>query len=235
MDKYKVNIEKFEGPLDLLLQLIEKEKLDITEVSLEKVTDQFLEYTKKLEDIEADNLADFLILASQLILIKSKALLPDLDVEDEEEISAKELALRLKEYKKFKDQSVKIDEIYKNNKISFEQEFSLTRGDVFAPGNNLNRDSLHETMLSIVSSINKFKDLKKKTVKQTISIKERIIELQEIISKKVNIKFENIIKSSQNKMEAVVSFLAMLELIKRKTITVNQDKIFGDIVIQKKQ
>ena len=90
MDKYSVNIEKFAGPLDLLLQLIEKEKLSITEVSITKIADQFLEYIEKLDEIEAENLADFLIMASQLILIKSRALLPDLKIEDGEEISAEE-------------------------------------------------------------------------------------------------------------------------------------------------
>ncbi len=234
MDKYKINIEKFEGPLDLLLQLIEKEKLDITEVSLEKVTDQFLEHIKKIEEIEAENLADFLIMASQLILIKSRALLPDLDIEDEEEISAEELAFRLKEYKKFKDQSQKIDEIYKNKQISFEQEFCLQKSDVFAPGRNLKLNSMHEAMKSIVLSISKFRDLAKKTVKQTISIKERIIDLQKMISKQINLEFRNIIKKSQNKMEAVVSFLALLELVKQQVVHVDQNEIFGDILLKKK-
>ena len=234
MDKYKVSIEKFEGPLDLLLNLIEKEKLDITEVSLKKVTDQFLEHIKEIEEIEAENLADFLILASQLILIKSRALLPDLDIEDEEEISAEELAFRLKEYKKFKDQAEKIDKIYKNNKISFEQEFCLQKSDVFAPGENLESKTLHQAMKSIVLSINKFKDLAKKTVKQTISIKDKIIDLQKIISREAKIKFKNIVEKSQNKMEAVVSFLALLELVKQQVVDVNQDKIFGDILLKKK-
>ncbi|NQV00469.1 MAG: segregation/condensation protein A [Parcubacteria group bacterium] len=234
MSKYKVNIDKFEGPLNLLLKLIEKEKLDITEVSLKKVTDQFLEHIKNLEEIDAENLADFLILASQLILIKSRALLPDLDIEDEEEISAEDLALRLKEYKRFKDQSRKIDEIYKNNKNSFEQEFCLQKSDAFAPGKNLRSKSLYEAMKLIVLSIRKFKDLAKKTVKQTISLKERIIDLQKIISKQAKLKFKNIIDKSQNKMEVVVSFLALLELVKQQIVDVSQDEIFGDILLKKK-
>ncbi len=234
MDKYKVNIEKFEGPLDLLLSLIEKEKLDITEVSLKKVTDQFLEHIKDLEEIEADNLADFLVLASQLILIKSRALLPDLDIEDEEEISAEDLAIRLREYKRFKEQSEKINEIYKNNKISFEQEFCLQKNNAFAPGKSLKLESLNIAMKSIVLSISKFKDLAQKTVRQTISIKERIADLQKIISTQVKLEFKNIIKNSQNRMEAVVSFLALLELVKRQIVNVNQDEIFGDILLKRK-
>lgn len=235
MDKYKVTIDKFEGPLDLLLRLIEKEKLDITEVSLKKVTDQFLEHIKALEEIEAENLADFLILASQLILIKSKALLPDLDIEDEEEISAEELALRLREYKRFKDQAQEVNEIYKNNKISFEQEFSLQKGDIFSPGKNLDVNSLHGAMSLIVASLDKFKDLAKKTVRQTISIKERIVELQKIISKEAEVRFRNIVKNSKNRLEAVVSFLALLELVKQQVIKVDQEEIFGDILLSKKE
>lgn len=234
MDKYKVSIEKFEGPLDLLLQLIEKEKLKITEVSLTKITDQFLEHIEKIEEIEAENLADFLIMASQLILIKSRALLPDLEVEDEEEVSAEELALRLKEYKKFKDQAQEINKLYKNNKISFEQEFYLKRVDIFSPGKNLTTDLLYQSMKSIVVSLNKFKDLAKKTVKQTISIKERIVELQKIISKEVRVKFKNILNKSKNRLEAVVSFLALLELVKQHVVEVDQGEIFGDIIAKKK-
>jgi segregation and condensation protein A len=234
MDKYKVNIEKFAGPLDLLLQLIEKEKLSITEVSITKIADQFLEYIEKLDEIEAENLADFLIMASQLILIKSRALLPDLEIENEEEISAEELALRLKEYKRFKDQAEKIDEIYTDSKISFEQEFYLQKNDLFSPGNNLGTNVLKEAMLSITLSINKFRELAKKTVKQTVSMKERIIELQKEISKEARVKFKNILSKSKNRMEAVVSFLALLELIKQQVVEVNQDEIFGDILFKRK-
>lgn len=234
MDKYKVNIDKFEGPLDLLLQLIEKEKLDITDVSLKKVTDQFLVYIKELEEIDAENLADFLILASQLILIKSKALLPGIEIEDDEEVSAEDLALRLKEYKRFKEQSEKINEIYKNNKISFEQEFCLQKNDIFTPGKNLKVGSLQNAMKTIVLSINQFKDLAKKSVKQTISIKERIVDLQRMVSKQAKLKFKNILKQSNNRMEAVVSFLALLELIKQQAVNVNQSEIFGEILLNRK-
>lgn len=234
MDKYKVNIEKFEGPLDLLLQLIEKEKLNITEISLEKVTNQFLEYINKLEQIEAENLADFLIIASQLILIKSRALLPELDLPGEDEISAEELALRLKEYKKFKDQAQKINEIYENNKVSFEQEFYLQKGNIFAPGKNLTDESLLGAMRSIFFSFSKFKELARKTVRQTVSIKEKIIYLQKLISKEAKIKFKNIVNKTKNKLDAVVSFLALLELVKQQVIEVDQKKIFSDIIFKRK-
>ncbi len=116
---YKVKLEQFEGPLDLLLELIEKEKLDITNLSLTKVADEYLSYIEDRENITLDSLASFLSVASRLILIKSRALLPLLKFSEEEEEEIKDLEYQLAEYKKFKDLSKKIGNIAGSSRTSF--------------------------------------------------------------------------------------------------------------------
>ncbi len=228
---YNIKLEKFEGPLDLLLELIENEKMDITEVSLSKVTDEFLKQLDNIENIEPSVLADFLYIAAQLILIKSRNLLPDLEVTEEEEISASELKKRLMEYKRFKDMSVRIGEMYKNNYRSYEQKFFVERKSVFHPGRHLNLKSLQFVLNNLVKKMVEFEELEKETIKETVSVKEKISYIRNLITKRVKIGFNEILTGSKSKTEAVVSFLALLELVKQKILNVEQEKLFGDILI----
>jgi segregation and condensation protein A len=231
---YVTKLEKFEGPLDLLLKLIEKEKMDITEVSLVAITDQFLEYLKELEEVNPGNLADFLVIAAQLILIKSKALLPDLEVEDEDEVSAEDLARRLREYKIFKEQAQVINGLYRNNNISFEQIVDTEKAPVFYPGKNVSLDILQKSMESLIVGLNKFKSLAETTVKQTVSLKEKIVSLQSMISREAEVKFGDVVKNSESRLDAVVAFLALLELVKQQAVEVEQNNNFGEITAVKK-
>jgi segregation and condensation protein A len=232
--QYQVRLEKFEGPLDLLLQLIEKEELNITEISLAKVTNQFLKYLNEIEKINPESLADFLVVAAQLILIKSKALLPKLALPEEDELSSEELARRLQEYKIFKDKSRELNKIYRDKCASFERQFQ-EETVAFYPGKNLSLNSLTNAILSLTEELNKFKALAQKTIKQTISIKMKINYLQEMISKELKIKFKSVLQKAKTKLEAVVSFLALLELVKQQIIKVEQDKTFGEIIVEKQQ
>jgi len=118
----KIKLEKFEGPLGLLLQLIESEEMDITQISLAKIADQYVDYIKSLDQINPDEMADFLVVAAKLLLIKSRALLPYLYPEEEEEID--ELGQQLKMYKEFLEASKKVEAIIKQEKFMFTREFS---------------------------------------------------------------------------------------------------------------
>ena len=123
---YRFKLEKFEGPLDLLLELIEKEELRITELSLAKVADQYLEYIKNNENIHLENLSDFLSVASKLILIKSRALLPVLQFTDEEEGEIQDLARQLEEYKRFKEASQVLSRLEdESGKLYYRQAFQM--------------------------------------------------------------------------------------------------------------
>jgi len=135
---YRVKIEQFEGPLDLLLSLIEEQKLDIIKLSLAAVTDQYLEHIKNNQEIHLENLSDFLSVAAKLILIKSKALLPMLKLTDEEEEEIEDLTVKLREYKKFKEASLKIGQLDKFKKISLSREGYWGVKAFFYPPDKLN-------------------------------------------------------------------------------------------------
>lgn len=229
---YKVQLEKFEGPLDLLLELIESEKLSITEVSLAKVCDQYLKYLEIAENIAPSNLADFLLIAAQLILIKSKAILPDFKLSEEEKVSSEELAFRLREYKKFKEAAKKIYQMYLSKNVCFEKQVH-DMPVAFFPGKNLNKESLAASFYDLLRVLKQFEELEKETIRETISIKEKIANLQSLISREVNVKFNTIIKQAKTKLEAIVSFLALLELVRQKIVNVMQKDEFGEIEIKK--
>ncbi|MDD3887740.1 MAG: segregation/condensation protein A [Patescibacteria group bacterium] len=230
---YKVKLEKFEGPLDLLLDLIEKEKMDITHVSLSKVTDDYLKYLESSEEINPSILADFLHVAAQLILIKSRNLLPEINLGTDEEVSAAELQERLMEYKKYKDLSLKIQELY-GKTISFEQKFSLQKIDAFYPGKTLDLKNMELVLTELLGRFEKLEVLEKKTIKKAVSIKEKIVYIKSLILKQAKFKFHDLIKNKKSKTETIVSFLALLELAKQHFLNIQQDKIFGDIMVDNK-
>lgn len=229
---YKVKLEKFEGPLDLLLDLIEKEKMDITQVSLFKVTDDYLKYLENSEEINPGILADFLHVAAQLILIKSRNLLPGISLDTSEEISVAELQARLLEYKQFKDLSLQIGELYGKN-VCFEKSFSLQKIDVFYPGKNLNLKSLESALNNLLGRFEKLEKLEQKTIKEIISVKEKITFIKNLIAKQVNLRFNDLIKNKKSRIEKIVSFLAILELSKQQFLNARQGDIFGDILINR--
>ena len=145
----QVRLQQFEGPLDLLLQLIEKEKLDIAEIALSNVADQYLEHLNNTQDIHPSNLAEFLYVASKLILIKSKALLPVLEFTEEEEEDIAELQMRLKEYRRFKEAAKKIHTIYNNPKKMISRESYSGFNQVFCPPEDLKAKNLSESLFGI--------------------------------------------------------------------------------------
>lgn len=229
---YRVKIEKFEGPLDLLLELIEKEKMDITEISLSNVADQFLKYIEEANIIDPSSLADFLSVAAKLILIKSKALLPELEMEEEDEESIEELKYRLQEYKRFKEAAQKIKSLYSNKDRLFEKAYIGKINTAFYPGDQLDQDRILLSARGLVNILDKFESLRQESVLETVSIKEKITDIQTMLSSQVEIKFTKIIEKSKSKVDAIVSFLALLELIKQKIISVSQKNNFEDIEIK---
>ena len=229
----KIKIEKFEGPLDLLLQLIEQEELDVIDISLVQVTNQYLEYLDQADHIEPANLADFLVIAAQLLLIKSRALLPHLEIDEDEELSADELSFRLQEYKKFRDISEKIKGIYFSRRHSFEQQYFHTGEKVFYSGDNLGSKILVVAFRKLIQVLEKQEKLQEETVQKTVSIREKITMIRTFISKDAKVKFGSLLNNASGKIDMIVTFLALLELIKQQTIKVSQDEQFGNILVEK--
>jgi segregation and condensation protein A len=226
---YHIKIEQFEGPLDLLLQLTEQEKLDITRVSLAKIADQYLAYIAEAKDITLAHLADFLSVAARLILIKSKALLPMLEFTEEEEGEIKDLEYQLAEYKKFKDASVKLALIFDGPLSSFSREGFLGMPALFYPPEKIVADDLKRAFAKILGEIPVVEKLEEEMVKEILTLEDKIVHLQEVLRERVQTSFAELVMNAKDKVEVVVSFLAMLELVKQRIINVEQNDLFAEI------
>jgi segregation and condensation protein A len=226
---YQCKLEKFEGPMDLLLALIEEEKLDITEISLARVADQYLEYIKNNEKIQLENLADFLGVASRLILIKSRSLLPTLELSGEEEEEIKDLEQQLLEYKKFKEAALKLGKMSQLGKICYSREgFSGVRA-IFYPPEDIGAFDLKKYFLSVLAEIPVIEKLSEEIVGEVITLEEKINDLQNVLRGRLEATFSDITSGAQDKTEVIISFLAMLEMVKQRIIDVNQEELFREI------
>lgn len=229
---FNVKIEKFEGPLDLLLQLIEDQKLDITRISLAEVADDYLEFIRNAESISLENLAEFVNIASKIILIKSRNILPTLEVTPEEEKEIKDLEQQLKLYKKFKEASDKIGFFLKRKERLFSRDYLLGVSTVFSPPKNVNVFDLKKTFQALIDRIVLPEKLPEEAVRDIITLEEKIGELQKTLEERVEIGFSQLKDSAKNKVEIIVSFLALLELVKQRIVLAEQNEIFSDIRIR---
>lgn len=230
---YQVKTEKFEGPLDLLLQLIESQKLEICELSLAAVTDQYLEYLKNLGQINHSEIAEFLAIASRLILLKSRALLPFFKLTEEEEEDIQDLQKRLEEYRKFKEFGKQIQTILKKRAFEFSREPYLSQTVIFYPPKNISPEILAEFFKTAVERLPKKEILEEEKITKTISLEEVIADIVSKIEERIERTFSEIIAGRASKTEIIVSFLAVLELTKRQIIRVKQETGFGEIIFAK--
>ncbi len=226
---FAIKTEQFEGPLDLLLSLIEKRKFLINDISLAKVTDDYLEYLKKLPQFSIPDSANFILIASTLVLIKSKSLLPALNLSEEEEMSIEELQERLRVYKILREATASLREHF-GRKIIFPKSTSKIINPVFSPAHDLSMKTLVIAMQSLLANLPKTEILPKKIVEKVISLEEMIDSLTKRIQNSLKMSFREFTKiSKEDKINVIVSFLAMLELVKQGIIDVTQSALFEDI------
>jgi len=230
---YHIHLEQFEGPLDLLLSLIEKEKLDITHVSLAKVADQYLKYLETEESISLDNLAAFLSVAARLILIKSRALLPIFEFSDEEEESMDDLELRLKVYKRFREAAGKLGLALANGCGAYIRESFLGTPVVFYPPRGLSALDLKAHFLNVLGEIPVFEVLPEKEIRAIVTLEEKILHLKHALSERAEASFSDLTRLAVDRVEVIISFLAVLEMVKQRIIFVEQDRFWSDIRIKK--
>ncbi|MDQ1283702.1 MAG: segregation and condensation protein [Patescibacteria group bacterium] len=221
--------DKFEGPMELLLELIEKEKMDVTELSMAKVADEYLEHIKDNEAIRLEHLAEFLSVASRLILIKSRSLLPMLKFSEEEEEEIKDLTLQLEEYKKFKEASEKLGKLSAAGRISYAREGFGGVREIFYPPEDFNIFDLKKYFEFILAEIPLIEKLQEEIVTEVVTLEERINELEMKIRAKVETSFSDLVANASDKVEIIISFLAMLEMIKQRVVAVEQGELFSEI------
>jgi segregation and condensation protein A len=230
---HEVKLDQFEGPLDLLLDLIQEDNLDITKVSLAKVTDQYVSYMKEIEETRPAELADFLVIAAKLLYIKSKALLPFLVWEEEEE---GDLEKQLKLYKEFLEASKKVRKIINRKKFTFARVKPLVVSEImFNPPKSVNKYRLAETFRDVLAKLEPIFELPRKLIEKTISIKEKISQIKDLITGQSKVSFNHLIQAAENKTEIIVSFLAILELVKQREADLRQEILFEEIIIERLQ
>lgn len=232
---YQVKLHQFEGPLDLLLQLIQDKKLDITQVSLVEVTGQYLEHIRALENLTPDDLARFIVVAARLIFLKSRALLPDLEEELEDEEGGENITLeeKLKRLRFFKDLARELQRVEKRGLRSFGRERVFGRQIIFYPPAGLNlavlREAYRKAVAAMEQEVVKHPEGK---VAPKIRLDEKIKHLINLLEKDLEILFHSHI-DKKNKEDVIVSFLALLELVKRQAVAVEQSEVFGRMVIKR--
>ncbi len=226
---YAVKLDQFEGPLDLLLELIESEKLDISTVSLAHVTDGYLRYVHEHPEIPPEELADFLVIASRLLFIKSRILLPFLQGIAEAEEGDLESQLRI--YKEYLDASKVVEALIGKRRFLFVHE-KLPHVDIgFAPPKKLTSSMMAELLRGVIARLEPLVKVPRAVVEKTVSIHEKIRQIQSLIATATSVRFSSVLADAQSRTEVIVSFLALLELVKQRTVTVSQDAMWGDIVI----
>jgi segregation and condensation protein A len=238
--KYELKLDNFEGPLDLLCYLIDKDKVDIYEVSIDKIADQYMEYLNEQEKLNLEIASEFLVMASTLLLIKSKGLLPK-QVEDEAEITEEELIRRIIEYKRYK-------EICKTLRKNFEEYskrvFKLPE-TIELPKQKLEVSYVSDDIVnSYKKLLQKNKDKKneyannitKIAVSDEYSVADKVKEIYKELIINKNFVFGNRFSLKEKpKAEVVTAFTGVLELSRRNKILTEQAEIFGDIVISKRK
>jgi len=229
---YQIKVESFQGPFHLLLQLIEKQEFDITEISLAQVADEFLNYLKELKEVHPKELADFLEIAAKLILIKSRVLLPQINNEDEED--EEDLVKQLKIYQQYVLASREVENLVKNSNRSFSRDkIPLEIIPNFFQEVKVDLKTLEKYFNNFFENLIRQMKFKQKTFKRKfISLKEKIGELLKNLKGKKEIIFNSLIKGKQ-RPDQVGLFLATLELAKRKEICIQQAGLFEDIIISR--
>lgn len=231
---HQIKVQQFEGPLDLLLQLIEEQKLDITQVSLATVTEQYLQVLQQVgEQLSAGDLADFLAVAARLLLIKSRALLPYLQTTVADD--GQDLEQQLKLYREFFLAAQQVNRLIRRKRFSFARERLLVSKEptAFEPPPNLTAERLRKIFAEVVAALPPMLPVTRGFIAKTISVHEKIKQLRELIWRETKLRFSQLLGTSQNRMEVIISFLAVLELIKQRSVTVQQEEMFQDIVIER--
>jgi segregation and condensation protein A len=228
MNNFNISFKKFSGPFDLLLSLIDENKMEISEVSISAVTETYLDHLEKIEEIMPGELADFLLVASRLLLLKSRAILPQFLAEEDEENNLEE---QLKLYKKYLELSKEINKKWLDNKKAVSRVEPAKKMLEFVLPENLSLENLHKAMEKLLFRIKPPKPLLKTSIDKTVLLKDKIMNIRNILASQKRIKFSDILSDSKNKTEIIVSFLAILELVKTKNIYLKQKDSFSDIEI----
>ncbi len=237
METYRVSLEVFEGPLDLLLRLIEQERLDITLISLALVTDQYLAYIAQLQEASAANLADFLAIAARLLVIKSRVLLPrpEQPEEEKEPDLGEELVDRLREYKRYKAAASALRALEEAEHRTYPRVAPPPKAEPkLQPGEASSAD-LWEAMKRVLAAHPPVAVVDRVVSPIAVSLSECIQRVLERLVRVRRTRFSALMRQARSRLEVIVTFIAILELAKQQRVSVMQERLFGEIYIALRQ
>lgn len=230
--QFSIQTEVYSGPLDLLIDLIEKRKLLINDISIAAVTDDYMEYIAQYERNPLREMADFIVLASTLLLLKSKSLLPILELTDAEEENLESLERRLRYYQIFRKAGKLIESLF-GKEVAYERRFVPDMNPLFLTDKYTTVDALHRAMRDVLSNLPKKVEKPKVSVKKVISLETMIERLRERIEKQFSFKFKEFTGNTVERTTVIVGFLAVLEMVKQGFVLVRQTVRFEDIEIER--
>lgn len=238
--KYSIKIDNFEGPLDLLCYLIDKNKMNIYDVNLTEITDQYIEFLNAMEKMNLEITSEFIVMASTLLYLKSKNLLPKQE-EETEEITEEELIRRIIEYKKFKE----ISKVLKENYKIYSNRFYKVQEEIKLPKQKLKKDyepgKIPETYKLLIEKnsikINKnAKNIEKIALVEKYTVSEKVKEMYKVLTKQKKFIFNKLFTINKHeKQEVVTAFSGLLEMSRRSKVETSQEELFGDIIVEKKK
>ena len=237
--QYAIKIENFEGPLDLLCHLIDKNKMNIYDINLSEITDQYIKYLNEMEKLNLEIASEFLVMASTLLYLKSKKLLPKQN-EEEEELTEEELINRIIEYKKFKEISKTLKQnylIYSNRFFKGQEEIELLKKQLEI---NYEKSLIPELYKNLIGrnsvKINQnAKNIEKIAIVENYTVSSKVKEMLKVLIKQKKFIFNKLFSiKKKNKQEVVTAFSGLLELSRRSKVSTNQEELFGNILVEKK-
>ena len=237
--KYAIKIDNFEGPLDLLCHLIDKNKMDIYDIQLSEITDQYIQYLNEMEELNLEIASEFLVMASTLLYLKSKNLIPKKNDEEDDELTEEELIRQIIEYKKYKEITKKLKQTY----LTYSNRYFKNEENIKLPNQRIEEEykegiipKVYANLIEKNSSkINQnAKNIEKIAITDTYTVASKVKEIFKVLVKKKKFVFNKLFSiNKRNKQEVVTAFTGLLELSRRSKVITNQEKQFGDITVEK--
>ena len=237
--KYAIKIDNFEGPLDLLCHLIDKNKMNIYDIQISEITEQYIQYINQMEEMNLEIASEFIVMASTLLYLKSKNLIPKADDDEEEELTEEELIKQIIEYKKYKG----ITKSFRNSFEEYSKRLYKKQEEIKLPNQKL-EENFEEGIISkiyanlIERNANKInqnaKNIEKIAITDTYTVASKVKEIYKTLIRKKKFVFNRLFSvKKRNKQEVVTAFTGLLELSRRNKVKTNQEEQFGDITVEK--
>lgn len=229
VSSYQIRTPAFEGPFALVLDLIEKRKLLVNDLSLSTITDDFIQHVRSKAEFPIEDAADFIQVAATLLLIKSRSLIPDLELSGEEEEDVEDLKRRLAMYEKTREAARLLGRIFGRDLMMPAGE--RTPDPAFGPSKDMTRENLAKALREALAALEKEEKLPEARVRPMVTIEEMMDRLLGRVQKALNMSFSEFAGDTKEKVEVIVSFLALLELVKQGAVDILQHENFADIRI----